>query len=68
MREMPWEGKYDTAGRRIAPPRLVLPFHTVDPVGESTRDPQPVGEKWHLVAVSKAHHARRIGYGLFGAN
>ena len=68
MPELVWERNHDSVGRRLAPPLRTLPFHTVDPVGELTRDRQPVGEKWHLVAVSKPHHARHIGYGLLGTN
>jgi hypothetical protein len=29
--ELAWEGKYDGAGRRVAPLRVALPFQTVWP-------------------------------------
>jgi adenine-specific DNA-methyltransferase len=38
MTELVWDGKYDTNGRRIAPPRLALPFQTVETVNESAVD------------------------------
>lgn len=40
MPELIWEGKYDTAGRRVAPPRLSLPFQTVETVNESAQERQ----------------------------
>jgi hypothetical protein len=33
-----WEGKYDAAGRRVAPLRVALPFQTVETVNESAQD------------------------------
>jgi adenine-specific DNA-methyltransferase len=38
--ELIWEGKYDAAGRRVASPRVVLPFQTVETVNESAQDRQ----------------------------
>jgi DNA modification methylase len=37
MPELIWEGKYDDAGRRVSPPRLSLPFQTVETVNESAQ-------------------------------
>jgi DNA modification methylase len=36
--ELVWEGKYDGAGRRVAPLRVTLPFQTVETVNESAAD------------------------------
>jgi hypothetical protein len=33
--ELIWEGKYDAQGRKVAPPRIALPFQTVEKVNES---------------------------------
>ena len=38
MTELNWEGKYDEKGRKVAPPRIALPFQTVGTVNESTAD------------------------------
>jgi adenine-specific DNA-methyltransferase len=38
--ELVWEGKYDAAGRRVAPLRVALPFQTVETVNESVQDRQ----------------------------
>jgi DNA modification methylase len=38
--ELIWDGKYDDAGRRVAPLRVVLPFQTVETVNESAQDRQ----------------------------
>src|SRR6516162_6322200 len=38
--ELIWEGKYDAAGRRVAPLRVALPFQTVETVNESSQDRQ----------------------------
>jgi site-specific DNA-methyltransferase (adenine-specific)/adenine-specific DNA-methyltransferase len=38
--ELIWEGKYDAAGRRVAPMRVALPFQTVETVNESALDRQ----------------------------
>lgn len=40
MPELIWEGKYDAAGRRTAPPRVPLPFQTVETVNESAQERQ----------------------------
>ncbi len=36
--ELVWEGKYDSAGNRVAPLRVALPFQTVETVNESEAD------------------------------
>src|SRR6266571_8959020 len=38
MTELIWEGKYDPQGRKVAPPRIALPFQTVETVNESAAD------------------------------
>src|SRR5436309_4600573 len=38
--ELIWDGKYDAAGRRVAPLRVVLPFEAVVTVNESAQDRQ----------------------------
>lgn len=38
MTELIWDGKYDEQGRRVAPPRIALPFQTVETVNESAAD------------------------------
>jgi adenine-specific DNA-methyltransferase len=38
MTEFIWEGKYDPNGKKVAPPRIALPFQTVETVNESTAD------------------------------
>src|SRR5438477_8385887 len=38
--ELVWDGKYDAAGRRVAPLRVALPFQTVETVNESAQDRQ----------------------------
>jgi DNA modification methylase len=35
-----WEGKYGEDGRKVAPPRVALPFQTVETVNESTQERQ----------------------------
>ena len=40
MPELIWDGKYDTAGRRVAPLRMALPFQTVETVNESAQERQ----------------------------
>jgi adenine-specific DNA-methyltransferase len=40
MVELNWEGKYDSGGRRVAPPRISLPFQTVETVNESAQERQ----------------------------
>jgi adenine specific DNA methylase Mod len=40
MTELVWEGKYDDAGRRVAPLRVSLPFQTVETVNESAQERQ----------------------------
>ena len=35
MTELIWDGKYDDKGRKVAPPRIALPFQTVETVNES---------------------------------
>lgn len=38
MTELIWEGKCDEKGRKVAPPRISLPFQTVETVNESAAD------------------------------
>jgi adenine-specific DNA-methyltransferase len=40
MVELIWDGKYDANGKRIAPPRLKLPFQTVETINESAQQRQ----------------------------
>src|SRR5579862_6939932 len=40
MTELIWNGKYDENGRKIAPPRIALPFQTVETVNESAQERQ----------------------------
>lgn len=40
MPELIWDGKYDSAGRRVAPLRIALPFQTVETVNESAQERQ----------------------------
>jgi hypothetical protein len=40
MLELIWNGKYDDAGRRIAPLRVALPFQAVETVNESAQQRQ----------------------------
>ena len=41
--ELVWEGKYDAAGQRVAPVRVVLPFQTAETVNESAADRDALG-------------------------
>ncbi len=36
--ELIWDGKYDAAGKRVAPLKIALPFQTVETVNESAAD------------------------------
>ncbi|MFI5399190.1 MAG: DNA methyltransferase [Candidatus Binatia bacterium] len=38
MTELTWDGKYDEQGRKVAPPKIALPFQTVETVNESAAD------------------------------
>jgi hypothetical protein len=38
MTELIWDGKYDEKGGKVAPPRIALPFQTVETVNESAAD------------------------------
>ena len=38
MTELLWDGKYDAHGKKVAPPRIALPFQTVETVNESAAD------------------------------
>jgi adenine-specific DNA-methyltransferase len=40
MPELTWNGKFDATGRRVASPRVVLPFQTVETVNESAQERQ----------------------------
>ncbi len=37
MPELMWDGKYDANGKRVAIPKIALPFQTVETVNEDTR-------------------------------
>ena len=37
MTELIWDGKYEEAGRRVAPLRVSLPFQTIETVNESAQ-------------------------------
>ena len=37
MTVLVWDGKYDAAGRRVAPVRIALPFQTGATVNESAQ-------------------------------
>lgn len=41
MTELIWEGKYDRDGRKVAPPRIALPFQTWSTSARSTRQSAP---------------------------
>jgi len=38
MTELIWDGKYDDKGRKVAAPRIALPFQTIETVNESAAD------------------------------
>jgi len=38
--ELIWEGKYDKAGKKVAPVRVALPFQTVETINESSSERQ----------------------------
>ncbi len=41
MGELIWDGKYDAVtGKRVASPRIALPFQTVETVNESAQERQ----------------------------
>ena len=40
MPELLWEGKYDTNGQIVGPPRVSLPFQTVETVNQSAQERQ----------------------------
>jgi len=40
MVELIWDGKYDSNGKRTSPPRLKLPFQTVETINESAQQRQ----------------------------
>lgn len=40
MVELIWDGKYDSNGKRTSPPRLKLPFQTVETINESVQQRQ----------------------------
>src|SRR3990172_9135389 len=46
MTELIWEGKYDEAGRKVAPLRVALPFQTVETVNESAQERQRMLDLW----------------------
>ena len=40
MPELIWDGKFDVAGRKVAPLRIALPFQTIETVNESAQERQ----------------------------
>jgi adenine-specific DNA-methyltransferase len=40
--ELIWAGKYDAAGRKVAPVRVKLPFQTVEMLNKSSQERQLV--------------------------
>ncbi len=40
MPELIWEGKYDDNGQVVGPPRVALPFQTVETVNQSAQERQ----------------------------
>src|SRR5438093_9123543 len=38
--ELMWEGKYDRAGKKVAPVRVALPFQNVETINESSSERQ----------------------------
>jgi adenine-specific DNA-methyltransferase len=38
MADLIWDGKYDAAGRKVAPLKVALPFQTIETVNESAAD------------------------------
>jgi hypothetical protein len=52
--ELIWEGKYDAAGKRVAPLRVALPFQTVETVNESAQERQ----RGFLFESSAAYHSK----------
>ena len=40
MPELIWQGKYDDHGQIVGPPRVALPFQTVETVNQSAQERQ----------------------------
>lgn len=38
MTELIWDGKYDTNGKKVVPPRIALPFQIVETMNESDKE------------------------------
>lgn len=38
MAELIWDGTYDEHGRRVVPPRVALPFQTIETMNEAAQD------------------------------
>jgi hypothetical protein len=53
MTELIWDGKYDTNGRKVAPPRIALPFQA------------PLLSTDEIAAFCRRHHIRSLA--LFGS-
>lgn len=47
MPELIWEGKYDDQGRLLGPPRVALPFQTIETVNQSAQERQTALEQLH---------------------
>ena len=46
MPELIWEGKYDEQGRIVGPPRVALPFQTIETVNQSAQERQTALESF----------------------
>lgn len=46
MPELIWEGKYDDQGRPVGPPRVALPFQTIETVNQSAQERQTALESF----------------------
>lgn len=51
--ELAWPGKYDEHGQRVTPPRVALPFQTIETINESraTREAKKRPEQTTLFDV-----------------
>jgi hypothetical protein len=59
MPELIWDGKYDAAGRRVAPPRIALPFQTVETVNESAQERQQTARRFRRSEWSRLSESNR---------
>lgn len=61
MPELVWDGKYDAAGKKVAPLRVSLPFQTVETVNESAQERQQALD--FLAADRQADWRNRLIWG-----